>query len=295
MILYLRKFLRNWVTLLLPVVMCKMWIDRKILKKFYVIAVTFHDVSIEEEYKFDRIVRYLHQRFPFLTPEQFERYRQGQYQLQDISLLATFDDGFRSSLRVTTRILEPLGIRAVFFCCSDFIGMDEKQSRHFVANNLYCGHRTESQVLEAEYAMSQEELKSLSANGHLIAAHTKSHVNLGKEWPESTLKTEVIDSTSKLEHLSGKKISWFAFPFGGIAFICAQSMKTIEKRFQFCFSGIRGVIDRTSNPWALPRQSITIQDPYPLQLALFYGATNWIHSGKTKRIESMTSNQPFSA
>jgi peptidoglycan/xylan/chitin deacetylase (PgdA/CDA1 family) len=265
----------------------KTWVERRLLKKYYVIAVIFHDVSESEKYKFARIIKYLHQRFPFLTPTEFEDYLAGKYQLKDTSILVTFDDGFTSSRDVTVEILEPLGIKAAFFCCTNFIGMSEPAARNFVAHNLYLDQRSESDIHLTELPLSREEIKSLSQRGHLIAAHTNSHINLGKDWPSETLEQEIIFSSEKLQNWVAQKIEWFAFPFGGIDFINFSSLQVIQKKFKFCFSGIRGHIDQKSHPMALPRQSITIQDSYLLQLALFYGATNWLHRKKTRRIEAM--------
>ncbi len=283
----LKRVLRNWAIALLPLVLLKMWIDRRILNRFYVIAVTFHDVSQEERYKFEKIVRYLHRHFPFITPDQFDSYLQGKFELSDVSLLVTFDDGFVSSLRMTTEILEPLQIKGTFFCCSQFVDMNEDQSRQFVAHNICLDLKTEAQVDPAEFAMSSNELRGLAQKGHRIAGHTRSHLNLAGPLNPEVLKSEVVDSVDALEKITGKPVRWFAFPFGGIDYINAKAMKVIQSKYQFCFSGIRGFIDRRSHPMALPRQSITIQDPYLLQLALVYGASNWIHRSKIQKIQAM--------
>ncbi len=287
----LKLFLRHWAIALLPFMIMKLWIDRYILKKYYVIAVTFHDVSQEDERYFARIVSYLGRRFPFITPQQFENYLSGQFQLKDISLLVTFDDGFDSSYSVTQKYLNPLGIKAVFFCCSDFIGMNEAQGRRFVAHNLYCGHRTEQDVHLAELPMSQDQAKSLHQQGHMIASHTKSHPDLGKNWSQDQLEKEILQGASELSSYDSSANKWFAFPFGGIQYINQNSLQFIQEHFKFCFSGIRGIVQKNVHPMAIPRQSITIQDPYLLQLALFYGATNWIHQKKIRKIQAFAENR----
>jgi peptidoglycan/xylan/chitin deacetylase (PgdA/CDA1 family) len=283
----LKRLLRHWAIALLPLVMLKMWVDRRILKRFYVIAVTFHDVSRAEKHKFERIVRHLHRHFPFITPEQFDAYTKGAFTLADVSLLVTFDDGFTSSRWMTTEVLEPLGIKGTFFCCSNFVDMNESEARHFVAHNICLDLKTEVQVDPAEFAMSSQELRDLARKGHRIAAHTRSHPNLAGALSAETLKAEIVDSAHALERMAETQIQWFAFPFGGIDFINASAMKVIQSRFRFCFSGIRGFIDRSSHPMALPRQSVTIQDPYLLQLALVYGASNWLHQPKIEKIAAM--------
>jgi peptidoglycan/xylan/chitin deacetylase (PgdA/CDA1 family) len=283
----LKMFLRNWAILLLPLMMLKMWVERKILKRYRAIAVIFHDVSPAEKSKFVRIIRYLYKRFQFITPAQFESYLNGQYQLQDTSILVTFDDGFTSSRDVTAEVLDPLGIKAVFFCCTDFVGANEQKARQFVANNLYIGLRPESDIHPSEMPLTSEELASLSRRGHLIAAHTASHLNLGQSWSNEVLQKEIVDSAATLEKWLSQKVTWFAYPFGGIDCINRPAMQVVKNNFNFCFSGVRGNVPAQVDPMALPRQSITLQDPYPLQLALFYGATNWMHRKKLLILQSM--------
>jgi peptidoglycan/xylan/chitin deacetylase (PgdA/CDA1 family) len=135
--------------------------------------------------------------------------------------------------------------------------------------------------------MTLEEIKILREKGHLIAGHTRTHLNLGIELSDNILQNELNGTVDFFKKECDINTSWFAFPFGGIQFICPKSLKAINQKFRFCFSGIRGSVSRNSNRMALPRQSVTIQDPYLLQLALIFGAANLFHQSKTRKIEKM--------
>lgn len=61
--------------------------------------------------------------------------------------------------------------------------------------------------------MTKEEIKSLADKGHVIGSHTWDHHNVKKytatDWP-----VQVEKPTRQLEAITGKKINYFAYPFG---------------------------------------------------------------------------------
>ena len=61
--------------------------------------------------------------------------------------------------------------------------------------------------------MSSDQIKQLSDEGNVIGSHTYDHKNFkkytGKDWEEQLDKP-----TKKLEAITGKKIDYFAYPFG---------------------------------------------------------------------------------
>ena len=61
--------------------------------------------------------------------------------------------------------------------------------------------------------MNKEQIKQLSDEGNVIASHTWDHHNFkkfaGKDW-----ETQIDKPTKKLEDITGKKIEYFAYPFG---------------------------------------------------------------------------------
>ena len=58
------------------------------------------------------------------------------------------------------------------------------------------------------------QLKEMSRAGIEIAAHTRSHPNLGAASVNATLYDEIIDATRELASHLGQPVRYFAFPFG---------------------------------------------------------------------------------
>ena len=61
-----------------------------------------------------------------------------------------------------------------------------------------------------------ESLRALDMAGVEIGGHTRTHVDLGKTHCPETLVDEVLTATREMEDLIGRKIRFFAFPFGQI-------------------------------------------------------------------------------
>jgi peptidoglycan/xylan/chitin deacetylase (PgdA/CDA1 family) len=61
--------------------------------------------------------------------------------------------------------------------------------------------------------MTQEQVKQLAAEGHTIGSHTWDHKNV-KLYTDVDWATELDKPTQLLESLAGKKINFFAYPFG---------------------------------------------------------------------------------
>jgi len=64
--------------------------------------------------------------------------------------------------------------------------------------------------------VTSEELKRMAESDYItIGCHTKSHLSMGKNKPKELLESEVRDSKKILEEHIGKRITTFAYPFGG--------------------------------------------------------------------------------
>jgi hypothetical protein len=61
--------------------------------------------------------------------------------------------------------------------------------------------------------MNKEQVKDLSAKGHGIGSHTWDHHNV-KKYKGDDWKIQIEKPTAQLEEITGKKIEFFAYPFG---------------------------------------------------------------------------------
>jgi peptidoglycan/xylan/chitin deacetylase (PgdA/CDA1 family) len=114
----------------------------------------------------------------------------------------TFDDAFANLLDNAIPVLEQYQIPATIFA---------------VADNLGCLPRWEmpyGHLESTEMTMTAEQLVTVSKNPLVyIGSHTLTHPDLAKIRSDQ-LKTELIDSKRRLEHLLGKPVEDLALPFG---------------------------------------------------------------------------------
>ncbi|MXV52135.1 polysaccharide deacetylase family protein [Pedobacter sp. HMF7647] len=102
-------------------------------------------------------------------------------------ILLTFDDTDLDQYTIAAPTLKKYGFKAMYFIMTVSLGRP-----HY---------------------MSSEQVKALSDEGNEIGSHTWDHHNFkkyqGKDW-----ETQIDKPTKKLEEITGKKMKYFAYPFG---------------------------------------------------------------------------------
>ncbi len=126
-----------------------------------------------------------------ILPDQLYAYLNTGAALPSKPIMLTFDDTDMDQFTIVRPTLEKLGYKAVYFIMTVSIGRKGK----FV-----------------DY-MTKEQIKQLSDEGNIIGSHTYDHKNFkkyaGKDWEEQLDKP-----TKKLEEITGKTMTEFAYPFG---------------------------------------------------------------------------------
>ncbi len=126
-----------------------------------------------------------------ISPDQLYAYLNTGAKLPSKPIMLTFDDTDLDQFTVVRPTLDKLGFKAMYFIMTVSIGRKGK----FV-----------------DY-MSKEQIKQLADEGNVIGSHTYDHKNFkkytGKDWEEQLDKP-----TKKLEEITGKKMTEFAYPFG---------------------------------------------------------------------------------
>jgi peptidoglycan/xylan/chitin deacetylase (PgdA/CDA1 family) len=126
-----------------------------------------------------------------ILPDQLYAYLNEGKPLPKKPIMLTFDDTCLDQFTVVNPTLKKYGFKAAYFIMTVSIGKKGK----FV-----------------DY-MSADQIKQLSDEGNTIGSHTYDHKNFkkytGKDWEEQLDKP-----TKKLEEIIGKKIEYFAYPFG---------------------------------------------------------------------------------
>ncbi len=122
-----------------------------------------------------------------ILPEQLYNYMVYGQALPKKPIMLTFDDTDLDQFTIARPELQKYGFKGVFFVMTVSIGRP-----HY---------------------MNKEQIRQLSDEGNAVESHTWDHHNFkkftGKDW-----ETQLDKPTKKLEDITGKKIKYFAYPFG---------------------------------------------------------------------------------
>lgn len=144
--------------------------------------------------EFKKQILYLSQNYNFITLSDLHAYLSGLKQINEPSIIITFDDGY-SDIYQAKDFLKSQHIRPTLFVLSDPIHANRKElgtDRPFL---------TPSQIRE------------LAAAGWEIGCHTATHPDM-HNLTSSQIDSEIVNSKSRLEKDLGVKINYIAFPKG---------------------------------------------------------------------------------
>src|SRR5690606_35634405 len=115
-------------------------------------------------------------------------------------VMITFDDNDITHYTEANPILKECGFKGVYFIMTVTIGRPKY--------------------------MNKAQLKELSDDGNVIASHTWDHHNVQKYTGEDWI-TQIENPSKVLEEITGKKVEYFAYPFGAWN---PQALPELEKR-----------------------------------------------------------------
>ncbi|PJJ84803.1 polysaccharide deacetylase family protein [Mucilaginibacter auburnensis] len=159
-----------------------------------------------------------------ILPDQLYAYLTTGAKLPSKPIMLTFDDTDLDQFTIAAPELKKYGFKAVYFIMTVSIGRPNY--------------------------MSKEQIKQLSDDGNVIGSHTWDHHRFDRLSHNSSLKilgkngkvtlkptddwvTQLDKPTAKLEEITGKKITYFAFPFG---IWNAENLPELHKRgFKMAF------------------------------------------------------------
>lgn len=236
----------------------------------------YHDIDPSQEAQFAAQLHWLSKSWRFITPDKFSSIIKYKDSVQDDCLLLTFDDGFASNRQVVDSVLNPMGIKALFFIITDFAFLPANDDwRRFVSHHIYPSLKHE-EIPSHWNNMSTDDLVYLLESGHSIGAHTSRHTRLSEASNEDLLE-EIAYSADSLEVKLGIKIRHFAFPFGDLASFSSDALALARKRFDFIYTGLRGFNTYTVPSWAIRRDSIKPTDSKYLIGSLLEGAADYAY------------------
>lgn len=195
------------------------------------------------------------------------------------AFVLSFDDGFRSQHRVAKRVLEPLGLHAVFFVCSGFLDSGDEW-RTFVERRLCRGPDADSDTCRP---MTWGEAVDLMERGHVIASHTVSHPRLSEITPEEA-RQEAQQCLDRLRTELGDVPPWIAYPFGEVGSVNSGAVCALRHHFDLGFTGVRGGIREGADPMVLPRETVDLRRPWPIAVASAMGGLDLLYAGRRRRL-----------
>ena len=214
----------------------------------------FHEIKTSQLVAFESVIRFVRETYGFIAPEECSRCSE----MNRVRYVVSFDDGYASQLEVTRKVLDPLGIKAIFFVCPGFIGLQGKSVADLITGPMA---RSDVSPMRSELQpLSWEDLTSLSSTGHMIGSHSMNHARLSELRDESNLTEEIMTSGDELEMRLGRAIDWFAYPFGDIASIDSRSLRMIGRRYKYCCSSLRGINTEFTHRLCLARESIDFDE-----------------------------------
>ena len=245
----------------------------------------YHDVGPSERRAFAEQLRWLGQRWNFVTPQQFADMVAGVAPIRGPNLLLTFDDGYSSNRAVAEDVLEPLGIRALFFVVSDFMALEDRQeAREFIVRNILPGSHVDALPAHLEN-MKWRDLEYLLERGHSIGAHTRTHARLSRLYSARDLEREIVGSADMIERNLRTPIDHFAYTFGDLASFTPEALAVCRRRFRFVYSGLRGDNAGGIPPLALRRAAVTASDPKSLLGAFLEGGADFRYASSCRMLE----------
>lgn len=125
--------------------------------------------------------------FKTILPEELYAYLAAGIPVPEKAVMITFDDTDLDQFTIAKPVLEEHHFKGVFFIMTVSLGRP-----HY---------------------MSKEQVKQLSDEGHYIGSHTWDHHNV-KKYQGADWVTQIEKPSRQLEQITGKKIEFFAYPFG---------------------------------------------------------------------------------
>ncbi|MBI3838938.1 MAG: polysaccharide deacetylase family protein [Planctomycetia bacterium] len=151
-------------------------------------------------FTFEKQIRWLKGNFELVSlSEAQHRVRVGHNDRPCVAI--TFDDGYADNCRRALPLLIAEKIPCTYFVSSQFV-IDGVPFSHDVANKRPLAPNTPQQIQE------------LALAGIDIAAHTRTHADLGPTTDPDRLVEELAGARHELQELTGTPIRYFSFPYG---------------------------------------------------------------------------------
>jgi peptidoglycan/xylan/chitin deacetylase (PgdA/CDA1 family) len=181
----------------------------------------------------------------------------------------TFDDCYRDN-RTAAQVLAEYGLPACFFLPTAYVGTE----------HVFPWDRARG--LEGLPNLSWDDVAAMVRLGFEFGSHTVTHPNLAAVSPDQA-RHELTESKAVIEERTGRKVRWFAYPFGEKYHFPPQYLAVVEEAgYEGCLSGYGGFIRAGQDGRMLPREPVpSFQSNLNLELRL-RGCLEWYYGLKRR-------------
>lgn len=185
------------------------------------------------------------------------------------NLTLTFDDGYENFFEIAFPLLREYNIKVILFITVGFIGGAVSAGEIFKIN-------------PSLKPLSWRQVKEIAQAGIEIGSHSQTHPVLSM-LDNKSARAEIADSKKEIEDIIGKKVKYFAYPFGS-SFSFNNKIKEIVKNsgYERAYTNIMGFNYRNSDAYELKRIRIYSNDNlfrFKLKLS---GGYNWVDRFRRK-------------
>jgi peptidoglycan/xylan/chitin deacetylase (PgdA/CDA1 family) len=151
----------------------------------------------------------------------------------------TFDDGYQNNLIHALPVLKRYGFSSTCYVVSDLVGQTNSWDT--------------IKGVQSKPLMAASEMREWIAGSQEIGSHTQQHVNL-LDVEEVTAKTEIFDSKSTLEALTGRDCQHFCYPYGH--YDVRHAVMAKEAGYESATTVVNGYAGIAKNAFELPRLGV---------------------------------------
>jgi peptidoglycan/xylan/chitin deacetylase (PgdA/CDA1 family) len=200
-------------------------------------------------------------------------------------LAFTFDDGLLSSFHAAQSILNPRGIKAIFFIPTMILDLTSpEQMRDFFRQNVY--RQPSSELPPDKYmTMSADQLFDLHDQGHMVLPHTHSHASLRSLTTPADIDRELRMPKLLLEDMLQSQLDGFAFPIGTERVVSGIAYEAVRRIYSVCFTGLGGVNTATTDCHTLYRDCVHPFHPPGHVANVTAGSYDLFYKGKMWRLK----------